>query len=645
MTEQSDKIKADEMPIKRWSLTFNEALEAEYQAWAATHLQRRRFFGLVAGVVLMLFLGLVDLLIFAESWRLPLILHSAVALPLFVLAALANYYKWQQKYMRYSEFVLPIVLLVVQFTLLVFVPTDGLTYATTIALQIGLVISYDIAVLAADFSRANGHVVFLLIIISRLISRGNLPFEWGVVLSIALLVVFLLSSFALYYRIYVERRHYYTIKGQSRFADKVGAAPKSDPVIKRVESPVNKMFYAVSDVIWFITTEGDVAYVSPSVKEFMGYEPEELIGKRAITLMPPEVYRDFEAKMTRLYRDKNIVQAVFDFRTKAGLIKSGETHARAYTDNQRGDGYVATTRPISEEKVKERATSERRLKDLTEENAGLKSDLHNLTEEVDTLTEKLTVVNRELASSGQIGQKTFITLLADLLASYRDTLLPTIEMQRVKLAQLVKKFDDKSMGKHDLTNYFGQSRGTVKQQRDALAFVDHCYRLYGATADERVVALKPHKIAALFEAAVLELKDAFADTDHVVNIDCADDVVVQSDAELFATLIKYLLLRSLTQSLSAIRRGAIDIKAFQFKQDIVIEYRDNGKGPAQSQFEQFFLQCLQKSGYAVDEDSSLMDYYVKQCLEGAISWHDEDDGAVTVISLPAAEQNEQATND
>ncbi len=600
MDKQTDQIKTEDMPLKRWSLTFNEALEAEYQTWATTHLRQKRRFTLIAGIVLMLVFGLIDHLVFAEGWRLPLILHLAVALPLFSLALAANYYNWQQRYAAHFSLALVVVLELIQLILFPIKIGDSLVFTTTLVLQICLVLAYCLGLLAADFGRGySGSIVLIMLIIMRLMAGDALPFEWRVLLSSGLVLFLLLSTFALYYRIYGERKFYYTTKGQTRFADKVGATTKSDPVIKRIESPVNKLFYAVSDVIWFITIEGDVAYVSPSVKEFMGYEPEELIGKRAITLMPPEVYRQFESKMTRLYKDKNIVQDVFDFRTKAGLIKSGEIHAKAYSDNEHGDGYVAATRPISEEKVKARASSEKRLKDLSEENTGLKSDLHNLTEEVATLTEKLTIVNREMTASGKISKKTFSRLLSDIFKGYQAELLPGIESQQDKLRQLVKRFKNKSMGKHDLTNYFEQAGFAAKLQVNELAFADNCYKLYDAVANEHKINSARHKMYTLFEGAVVELKEAFSNTEHIVNIDCDDDVMVQTDADLFADLVKYLLLRSLTGALADIKRGAINIRAFRVKQDIVIEYRDNGKLAGDSQFEQFFLQCLHDQ--AVDD--------------------------------------------
>jgi PAS domain S-box-containing protein len=44
----------------------------------------------------------------------------------------------------------------------------------------------------------------------------------------------------------------------------------------------------LSDWIWEIDQKGNYSYVSPMIRELLGYEPEELVGKTPFDLMPPE---------------------------------------------------------------------------------------------------------------------------------------------------------------------------------------------------------------------------------------------------------------------------------------------------------------------------------------------------------------------
>ncbi len=636
MNNSTEQLMTENIPIKRTTLTFNEALEAEYNTWSMTTFLPKIRISLLAGFALVVFFAIVDFFMHEKTWQLSLTLYLTVGLPLIAVALGATFIEAGRRHLRYIILALCILLPLLQFVILWQMQSKPIELGLNSAIMLGILFAYTLAVLANDFlvSIVGNAVIYMLTMV-RIATNVHILFQWRLILLTALFFILLLSGISLYYRIYANKRLYYLTKGQSRFVDKVAPMTKSDPVIKKVESPINKMFYAVSDVIMFITTEGDIAYVSPSVKEFMGYEPEELIGKRAITLMPPEVYRDFESKVIRLYKDKNIVQDVFSFRTKAGLLKSGEMHVRAYTDNARGDGYVGSTRPISEEKIKQKATSEKRLKDLTEENASLKSDVHGLTSEIDTLTEKLTLVNRELTASDKIGRKAFSALLFELLESYNTELTPNIAEQRDKLQQLTKKFNDKSMGKYDLKNYLENALINLNGQTDELAFATNCYQLYrGIVDNNKKINTKLYNISTLFEKTVIELKRSFSLSEHIINIDCSAELSLNTDERLFSNIVRYLILKSLTQSFKNIKKGSVKAKVFQFNADLVIEYKDNGKATEHSAFETFFVKCLQKSGYAVTEETDLFFDYVKCCFDGAVSSRVEDGSEIFVITLP-----------
>ncbi len=628
----------EKIPINRWTLSFNESLEAEYSAWAkTTHLMKFRV-NLLIGLAIVLFLAGIDYFLQGSKWHLSSTMYIVVGLPLIGAALGATFVEAGRRYLRYINLALSIFLPFLQAIILWQMPAKPVAPVLSSAVMLGILFAYSLAVLASDFLvPIIGHVVVYLLVLLFFTTNSHILFERNVTFALlcALLVILLLCGAALYYRIYADKRYYYLTKGQSRFVDKVAPMTKSDPVIKKVESPINKMFYAISDVIWFITTEGDIAYVSPSVKEFMGYEPEELIGKRAITLMPPEVYRDFESKATRLYKDKNIVQEVFSFRTKAGLLKSGEIHLRAYSDNEHGDGYIGATRPISEEKIKQKASSEKRLKDLTEENASLKNDVHGLTAEIDTLTEKLTLVNRELTASDKIGRQAFSSLLSQMLDSYQEQLTGNIEAQRLKVKQLTKKFNEKSMGKYDLKNYLENALIDLNSQIDEMAFASNCYQLYNEiVAKNKKIITKPYNISTLFERTVIELKQTFSQSEHVINIDCSAELFLETDERLFSNIVRYLILKSLTQSFKNCKKGRIKAKVFQFNADVVIEYKDDGKASNSSTFETFFVDCLQKSGYQVSEETNLFFDYIKRCMNGTVSSRVEEGSEIFVITLP-----------
>ncbi len=636
MNNQSNQINSDSMPINRWLLTFNPALEGEYTEWLGDAQMAKLRLSQLLGVFILLCFVALDFAFGDALGKFSPTVHLLVALPVALVLFASTYVQWGRRYFKYSSLLFAAVLPVAQLVAFWLAPHAPFSLATH-AVFLALTFVYAAVVLSLHFLPiVVVNAVAYLAIVLRLYSYSDLNADWRTAIAFSLLAFWGVAAIGSYYRIYGDKKLYYTLKGQSRFADKVNPMTKSDPVIKRVESPINKMYQAISDVIWFITIDGDVAYVSPSVKEFMGYEPEELIGKRAITLMTPEDYRDFDAKMTRLYKDKNIVQDIFSFKTKAGLLKTGETHVRAYTDKEHGDGYVGTTRPVSEQKAKERETSEKKLKELTDENGSLKNDVHSLTQEVDTLTEKLTVVNRELASSDKVGKKTFAVALGELLAGVQSEQRQLLMVQRDWLVRLQKKFNDKTMGKYDLKHYLANAQDGIRAQCNRLAYAESCHQLYhGLSIENQNSDVEMCNIRTLFENVVLQLKEAFSETDHVVKIDCKSDVVIAFDRVALIALLRHLLLRSLTRASMSEKRATIDIKAYCVAEELIIEYCDSAKSAENDDIQAFFLSCLDSAGCNVEGVEQLLDYYVVQGLAGLVSEFNEGEKRVVSISIPS----------
>lgn len=54
------------------------------------------------------------------------------------------------------------------------------------------------------------------------------------------------------------------------------------------ETQYRNLVEATSDWVWEVDQEGRYTYASPKVREFLGYEPDEVIGKTPFDFMPPE---------------------------------------------------------------------------------------------------------------------------------------------------------------------------------------------------------------------------------------------------------------------------------------------------------------------------------------------------------------------
>ena len=102
--------------------------------------------------------------------------------------------------------------------------------------------------------------------------------------------------------------------------------------------------------------QGRRLYVSPSVRALLGYEPEELLGRKAIDIVHPEDRPAMERLIGRI-RDGSLDQGMLDLRQQArdGTWVWMEALVRLTHDAATGvpDGYVASVRDIRRRKAAE----------------------------------------------------------------------------------------------------------------------------------------------------------------------------------------------------------------------------------------------------------------------------------------------------
>ena len=63
---------------------------------------------------------------------------------------------------------------------------------------------------------------------------------------------------------------------------------KAEKKLKESEEKFRSMIETTSDWVWEVDAKGAFTYSSPKVKDFLGYEPEEVVGKRLFDFLQPE---------------------------------------------------------------------------------------------------------------------------------------------------------------------------------------------------------------------------------------------------------------------------------------------------------------------------------------------------------------------
>jgi len=61
----------------------------------------------------------------------------------------------------------------------------------------------------------------------------------------------------------------------------------ADQALREAREKFQNLVETISDLVWEVDTKGRYTYISPKVRDLLGYEPEEVTGKTPFDLMPP----------------------------------------------------------------------------------------------------------------------------------------------------------------------------------------------------------------------------------------------------------------------------------------------------------------------------------------------------------------------
>jgi two-component system cell cycle sensor histidine kinase/response regulator CckA len=123
----------------------------------------------------------------------------------------------------------------------------------------------------------------------------------------------------------------------------------------------------LSDWIWEIDENGIFTYISPRVRDLLGYEPKELLGKTSLDLMPPEEAERVKSVSERwLTSHQPWVALENTCRHKDGRLVMFETSGAPFFDaDGQFKGYRGVDRDITERKKAEEALQKERETSLS----------------------------------------------------------------------------------------------------------------------------------------------------------------------------------------------------------------------------------------------------------------------------------------
>jgi PAS domain S-box-containing protein len=140
---------------------------------------------------------------------------------------------------------------------------------------------------------------------------------------------------------------------------------QAEASLQASESKYHAIFDNVQDVFYQTTLEGTVLEISPSIKHFLEFYREEIVGNSVSALYFDSSKR--QMLLSKLTADGEVRDYELELKTKAGKLKYASINARLIFDaNGKPDHIDGALRDITERKLAEEALrqSEERLQDI-----------------------------------------------------------------------------------------------------------------------------------------------------------------------------------------------------------------------------------------------------------------------------------------
>lgn len=146
--------------------------------------------------------------------------------------------------------------------------------------------------------------------------------------------------------------------------DEIAERERVENALRQSEEKFRALVEVSSEMIWEVDERSNYTYVSPKSKEFNGYEPHEILGRKPFFLMPPEE----AARVAKIFRRIGETKETFYFLEtitvkKDGEITTSETSGVPFFDDAGVfRGYRGVARDVTERKKAENALLESRFR-------------------------------------------------------------------------------------------------------------------------------------------------------------------------------------------------------------------------------------------------------------------------------------------
>lgn len=376
----------------------------------------------------------------------------------------------------------------------------------------------------------------------------------------------------------------------------------------------------IASAVIVLTEDAEIIKVNKSVNKMLGRTEEELLNKRIDEIFESDTIAEIlynEIMRNGYVKDVEVV-LMAKYGVKVPVIFSASVIYGS--DGNTIDEIVCSAQNITQLRRMQKVR-DMHLKELETANKHLKESRTQLVqaEKLASLGQMLAGVAHEINTPVGIG----ITL-SSTITNETEAIKAAINDRSLRVEQLQEYIDD-----------INKSSSIIFKSLMRTAELVKSFKMVSAdqiTQERRVFRLKGY-----IEEILLSLQPKVKRSQHNIEVICEEYLELDSYPGAIAQIITNLLMNSLMHAYDKGAKGTITIKAAIYKGDIVIQYKDDGKGMPQENirkiYDPFFTTMRGSGGTGLG--LHIVHNIVTQTLGGTIECQSElNKGTTFTISFP-----------
>lgn len=191
-----------------------------------------------------------------------------------------------------------------------------------------------------------------------------------------------------------------------------------------------------------------------------------------------------------------------------------------------------------------------------------------------------------------------------------------------RLTQLENAYNEKTLTPKALEEFINEAKQSTSLLTSNLDRASELIVSFKQIAvDQASEAIRTINFKDYLNEVIRSLNPNLKKTSHSINLDCPEHLILNLPAGAISQIFTNLILNSLIHGFEGVTSGVIDIKITCDDTNLMIDYKDNGKGVTQEQlkklFDPFFTTKRDEGGSGLG--THILFNLVKQTLSGSIS--------------------------